>query len=67
MSTILENSKTDKKSAHQEKKTALSGERDNMIAEAAYYHAEKREFKRGKSKQDWYKAEKELELGYTWE
>jgi hypothetical protein len=37
-------------------------ERARMIAEAAYYRAERRGFQNGDQTNDWYEAEKEVEV-----
>src|ERR671911_622874 len=42
---------------------ADSGRRKRMIAEAAYFRAEKRNFKGGDPVTDWIEAEKEIESG----
>ncbi|HEX6549231.1 MAG TPA: DUF2934 domain-containing protein [Gammaproteobacteria bacterium] len=43
--------------------TAINMEmRHAMIAEAAYYHAEKRGFAAGNELQDWFEAESEIDM-----
>jgi hypothetical protein len=39
-----------------------SEERARMVAEAAYYRAERRGFQNGDQTSDWYEAEKEVEV-----
>lgn len=42
--------------------TAISSQdRRRMIAEAAYFHAERRGFEGGNADQDWYQAEREID------
>jgi hypothetical protein len=42
--------------------TAISSQdRRRMIAEAAYFHAERRGFEGGTPDQDWYQAEREID------
>lgn len=40
---------------------AFANERRSMIAEAAYYHAEKRGFQSGQEILDWLEAEKDID------
>lgn len=37
-----------------------------MIAEAAYYRAERRRFQNGNPIQDWLEAEREIDQVYVW-
>ena len=42
--------------------TAISSQdRRRMIAEAAYFHAERRGFEGGNADEDWYQAEREID------
>ncbi len=42
--------------------TAISShDRRRMIAEAAYFHAERRGFEGGSPEEDWYEAEREID------
>ena len=42
--------------------TAISSQdRRRMIAEAAYFHAERRGFEAGSADEDWYRAEREID------
>jgi hypothetical protein len=41
--------------------TISSDDRRRMIAEAAYFHAERRGFEGGDPDQDWYRAEQEID------
>ena len=40
-------------------------ERHQLIAEAAYFHAEKRSFAPGQEMEDWLKAEAEIEMRFS--
>ncbi|MDH5263557.1 MAG: DUF2934 domain-containing protein [Betaproteobacteria bacterium] len=44
---------------------ARSAERQRMIAEAAYYRAERRGFAPGGEAEDWYAAEAEIDVRFT--
>jgi hypothetical protein len=52
---------TPKKSSTRQAKKANPGMRQRMIAEAAYYRAERRGFVSGDTVQDWLEAEKEID------
>lgn len=44
-----------------DKSSSTAGQRDCMIAEAAYFRAEKRGFAEGDLVQDWLEAEREID------
>ncbi|MCC7461782.1 MAG: DUF2934 domain-containing protein [Gammaproteobacteria bacterium] len=48
--------------ARHETRAADAGERESMIAEAAYFRAEARAFEAGHELEDWLAAEREVDL-----
>lgn len=61
----MKQSTTKTKAANKHKNTTAAINENNrltMISEAAYYLAEKRDFNGGNPVQDWFEAEKDIEL-----
>ena len=52
---------TDELAQEAQRRTPTPAERQEMIAQAAYYRAEKRNFEPGHELEDWFEAEAELE------
>lgn len=58
--SVKKASKTAAKGKQAKMKEAQSPERERMIAEAAYYHAQQRGFAAGCDLDDWLQAEREV-------